>query len=1041
MCKLSSRSGCVQLGLRNLLFFKRKMALLVLVCILASPIARAAEAESSAKLETPLLKTPNKKTIKVTGKVLDEEGNEVIGASIRVKSNPSQGTTTGVDGTFKLEVPVGDKIIVSYVGYKSQELAPQAKMTIRLQPDSELLDDVVVVGYMPRKVANTSASVVKISSEKIANRPVANPLDAISGQVTGLQVFSSSGEPSAELKMALHGQGSLGAGSNILFIIDGMPVQPNTIRAMNPNDIESVQFLKDAAATSIYGARAGNGVIYITTKRGMSDRKATITIRGQYGVSSLANADYFEQLMTAEELKRYYVETGIYPAEVVNKLENGIFKGTDFKWYRYIYQNAPMYQADASVSGGSGKTNYFISLGGLDSKGLRLGSHYKKVFGRVNLNTELNQYVRLGLNTALSWDDVRISPFGGSNRVGGGLAALNAPFISPYDPTTGKELDHIPLINLNATAKHTIDSNPQSANNYILTTNANATITPIKNLIFRSTVGLEFSPALETIRVKPSFRKAYGNGQSLRSYSGGKSFTTTNTLSYLFNLGKHHVTTLIGQEYTSNVADRFEASGAGITNDRLLTLRSVTKDRKLNESQVAFAFLSFFGQLSYDYQERYFVDLVLRNDASSRFGDNKRNGLFYSVGLLWKAKNESFLKEVKDINTLDIKTSFGTQGNTAIQPYQTTSYAGNIGQKKGEIALGLTSFGSPDLSWERQSKFTVGVKGRFWGRLGVDLEYYYRLTRDMLYDVPTTFSSGLGVTGYDYPVHLENIGAYRNQGVDIRIDLEALRGKDYGLTGYFNFNYNKDKILELFDNRKAWYNPGTALGYIVGKPVTFVLPLYKGINPDTGTPEWYLPGEDISTPVRDDSKVTTEYNLTLEQNTNIPAYTPMTGGGGLYANWKGFYLNADFYFVLGKHVLSQDRIQYEQDAHIRNKHANMNGSRKLFDYWKKPGDHAEFPSLKWIREKGTNRLSNYLDSHILEDASFMRLKNLTIGYHIPRATLEKIGMVSSAKIYFAGRNLLTFTKFRGIDPEVYGHSSQGIYPNTKQLSVGVEVSF
>lgn len=1038
------KSVALSLDREEILFFRSSQwlrHLLLAIALLCGGFTTLAIASEPSQEASALSLDQTRKTIKVQGQVFDDQGLEVIGATVRAKNDPTKGTATNLDGAFTIEVPEGEILVISYIGYKTVEVAATPSLTIKLEPDTEVLEDVVVVGYMPRKVANTSASVVKISAEQISNKPVANPLDAISGKVAGLQVYSSSGEPSAQLSIALHGQGSLGAGTAPLFIMDGMPISSNTIRAMNPNDIESVQFLKDAAATSIYGARAANGVVYITTKRGKSDSKPTISVRGQYGVSSLANSDYFEQLMTADELMRYYIETGVYTEAEIDRLQETTFKGTDFKWYKYIYQNAPMYTADASISGGSGNTNYFISLGTLDQQGLRLGSGYKKVFGRVNLNTVLSDYIRMGLNTSVSYDDILTSPFGSNNASGGGLAAMNPPFISPYDPTTGEELNYIPILNL-TTPKHTIESQPSGQNSFIFSANGNVTITPIRNLIFRSVLGVELAYGASMNRTKPSYRIAYGDGSSSRSYSGLLNFSTTNTLSYLMTIANdHHLTTLLGQEYITYRDDNFYASGTGIIDDRLLMLNNVTKDYIVGEGATDYSFLSFFSQVSYDYLERYFIDLVLRNDASSRFGKNKQNGLFWSVGLLWKAKKESFLRDYDWLNDLDIKASYGTQGNSAIPPYMTSSYAGKVGQKQGKIGIGLITYGNPDLSWEKQSKLTVGFKARLFNRLGLNLEYYLRRTTDMLFEVPISHSSGLPIGHLGFVTYLQNIGAYQNQGVDLRIDADLLRGKDYSLSGYFNFNYNRDKVLELFDGRDSWYEPGSQLGYIVGQPITFVVPIYKGVNTETGKPEWYQPGNDIGVPTRDDSRVVTEWDASLEQNTGVPVYTPMTGGWGLYASWKGFYLSADFFFAIDKHMLSLDKQRYENDYYVRDKNNNFNGSRNLFDYWKKPGDVTEFPSLDYLRDKEKIHQSHYLDTSLLEDATFMRMKNLTIGYQIPRETLEELGFLSSARIYFVGRNLLTFTKFRGIDPEVNNNVSFGANPNTKQLSVGVELTF
>ncbi len=976
--------------------------------------------------------------ITVKGKVVDERNEELPGATVRVKKTPTVGTVADVNGDFTLQVKEGEVIIVSYMGYQSAEQPAKVSMRVQLMPDNTTLNDVVVVGYMSRKVANTSASIIKVNGEELTKKPIANPLDAVQGKVAGLQVFSSSGEPSSQVSIALHGQGSLGAGTSPLIIMDGMPVSMAMVRAMNPNDIESVQFLKDAAATSIYGARAANGVMYITTKRGQGDSRASIKVNAQYAVSSLANSDYFEQLMTAPELLKYYEETGLYSKSDIEQLKEKYFKGTDFQWYNYVYQPAPMYTGDISISGGSSKLNYYISGGALSQEGLRMGSRYDKAFGRINLNATLNPIIRLGLNVSTSYDKTKVSPFGQNNRTGGGLAAMNSPFISPYDPETGKELDYVQMLDI-TTPKHVISTNPSNTSSFLLATNGHLTITPIKNLVFRTQLGLETSYATTETRRLPSYIRAYGVGTSSRGFGSVTNFSTTNTLSYTMGFGNHHVTALVGQEYTNYSEDGFNAAGSGLLDDRLYLLSSTTKDYSVAESNTSYNFLSFFTQVSYDYQEKYFVDLVLRNDASSRFGKNHRNGLFWSAGMLWKAKKENFLKDVAWIDVLDLKMSYGTQGNSAIPPYATASYAGKVGQKKGEMSLGYISYGNPDLTWEHQSKFTIGAKVRMLNALEVNVEWYNRVTSNMLFEVPLSYSSGLPQGSLGFVTRYDNVGKYANRGIDVLVRGDVLRHKDYGITLYANMNYNKDEVLELFEGRQNWFEPGTQMAYIVGKPITFVAPLYKGVNTETGVPEWYIPGKDKTMTYRNDKELANEYSSSLEQNTGIPVYTPFTGGWGIEAHWKGFYLNADFFVALGKHMLSVDKQRFENDYYIRDKENNLNGSRRLFDYWKKPGDNAEFPSLEWVRQ-GYHQ-STYIDSKLLENASFMRLKSLTIGYNLPASTLQKLGVLTSARVYFTGRNLFTFTKFRGIDPEVNQNVSIGANPNTKQVSFGIEVGF
>lgn len=983
------------------------------------------------------LSTISAQTITINGNIVDENGEALPGVSIVTKSEPKKGCVSNTDGTFTLTAHSGDLLIFNFIGYNRIEQAAQSQMHIKMTPTEQMMNDVVVVGYMERKVANTSASVVKIGAKDLAMKPVANPLDAIQGKVSGLQVFSSSGEPSSQLSMALHGQGSIGAGTGLLIIMDGMQVSMAVLQSMNANDIESIQFLKDAAATSIYGARAANGVMYVTTKRGKVENRPYISFRAQYAVSSLANTDYFDQLMSGPELLRYYEETGIYTPKEIATFKDKYFKETDFQWYKYVYQPAPMYSADVSLSGGTPAMRYYISGGALSQDGLRMGSSYKKIFGRINLDTKLNNWLRTNINTQIAYDDTKVSPFGSKNAVGGGVAAMNAPFASPYDPYTGKELERVPLLDI-STPQHVISTNPAKNNALILSLNGNATITPLNNLTLRSLVGLELNYGNNSSRTLPNYYRAYGNGSSQRGYSMVSNITITNTATYEVNLGKHYITTLLGHEYTNYKDDSFSAGGSGLLDNRLYLLNNVTKNKWLNEDNNSFAFLSFFTQISYDYLHRYFLDIVLRNDASSRFGRNKRNGLFWSAGLLWKAKKETLLKDLDWLNNLDLKASYGTQGNSSIPPYSTDAYVGKVGQKRGEISLGLISQGNPNLSWEKQSKLTLGIKTRLLNSFDIDIEYYHRITSNMLFQMPLAFTSGLPVGAEGYPYRYENVGRYLNQGIDFQLNADLARGKDWSISFNMNFNYNKDKVLELFEGRKSWHEPGGQLIYIVGKPITYILPIYKWVNPKTGEPEWYKPGEDKNVMHCDDNDVISEWSSTLEQNTGISAYTPFTGGWGIAARWKGFYLNADFFVALGKHMISMDKQYYENDYFVRDRKENSNGSRRLFDYWKQPGDKTEFPSLKWVRNPAHQ--STYLDTKMLENASFMRLKNFTLGYEFPKKSIGWQHIIQSAKVFFTGRNLITFTKFRGIDPEINRNVSFGVNPNTKQMSIGVEIT-
>lgn len=982
----------------------------------------------------------------VSGTVLSAKDKRPLpGVTVRAKSSAKYGALTSIDGKFSFTVPSSEaKLLFSYIGMKKQEVDAGVNLKVIMHEDSEVLDEVVVIGYTTKSVANTSASVVKVSAKDLQEKPTANIMEAAQGKVSGLQVYTSSGEPSQISSVKLHGVGSLEAGSTPLYILDGMPVSETTIRSLNQNDFESMQFLKDAAATSIYGARAANGVVYIQTKKGRMAERATITFRGQYGVSTLANSQYYDRMMNTEELLSFWKETQMYNDATLDAIRDKYGKN-DTKWWKYFYQNAPTYQADITVRGGSRNTNYYISGGIFNQEGLRAGSEYSKMNIRANLNSTLNDVIKLGLNSSVSYDKSRRSPnsFARGETYAALQMMLNPPFYTPYKEN-GEEYYDEPIPGLGFyNPKYSMDNDINTGESLFLNLLGNVTITPFKNFQIRSNVGLELVDGLSERLQKPSWVKTAGNGYRYMGFGRDITFTSNNIAEYKFNVGEdNHFTTLVGHEFVDYKYKGFNAKGKGLNDDRLVQLAHTTEEKNVGESSSEYAFLSYFGQFSYDYQKKYFLDLVLRNDASSRFGKNKRNGLFWSAGLLWKSKKEDFLTDVDWVNKLDLKASYGTQGNAAIDNYEALATTGTYGQYKGTKGWVLVNPGNPDLTWESQSKFTIGLSARLFDRLGITLEFYNRLTHDMLMDVPQPFSNGLAINRLGFATIKSNVGKYQNRGIDLSLTADLLQGKDYGISAYLNLNYNRDKVLELFQGRDSWILPGFGFGYIVGKPVSFIYPVFKDINPENGLPRWYIPatmeknGEKVFDPKVsqfDDKKLTSQFSDALEQNTGKSRYPHTTGGFGLSANWKGLALQADFAFVLGKYMITNESFFTQNPLTF----SRFNTDRAVKDYWKKKGDHARYPSLAYQRQT----YSVQFDSRLLDNASFMRMKNLTIGYTFQKNLLGKQKVIKGLKIYGTARNLFTITKYNGHDPEVDSNLSWLTNPNTRQFIVGMELMF
>jgi hypothetical protein len=500
--------------------------------------------------------------------------------------------------------------------------------------------------------------------------------------------------------------------------------------------------------------------------------------------------------------------------------------------------------------------------------------------------------------------------------------------------------------------------------------------------------------------------------------------SVTNTAEYKFDINKRHAfTVLAGQEGITSTYSSFYAYAGGITDDRLMLLSAGTSaTRNVTSSKSEYAYLSYFGRVDYSLDSKYFLDFSVRRDGSSRFGVNNRYADFYATGIMWNAKKESFLENVDFLSSLNVKASIGTSGNSEIGNYNSLATVGTT-QYNGGSGWLISAPGNPSLSWEKQTKTTVGARfALFDEKFRFNIEYYNRLTKSMLIDVPYPYTSGFDVV-------TSNTGTLKNTGIDIAFDFDLIRGKDYYVTPYINFNYNKNEVTELFQGRNFWSIPNTGVCWIVGKPVTFYYPYFAGIDPQDGKPMWYVPGTD---PTKTSKAETTKTfnSTTLLQDLERPRYAPYTGGFGFNAGWKGIALQADFAFAYKKYLFNNDRYFFENPTQF----PGYNQSNRILDYWKKPGDITEFPAY-------SNFLWTQFDSRLIEDASFMRLKNLTVSYTLPETLLAKTKFFSGVKVFFTGRNLLTWTNYLGPDPEVDSNLTLGVNPNTKQFSFGADITF
>ena len=968
----------------------------------------------------------------VTGNVTDAStGEPVPFASVHEKGTMN-GVNTDVNGHYSISVSKDGILVFSSVGYNTVEIPVdgKAKINCDLPVDTETLESAVAVGYgSAKKVGTMVGSVTTVKSDALKNAPSSSALDALQGQVAGLAVMTTGGVAGDNnVSMQLHGMGSLGSSTAPLYIIDGVQASSGAVMAMNPNDIASISILKDASATSIYGSRAANGVVYVTTKAGAYNNRATVTVRSQAGISTLADFTLYNNMMSGPELKDFLVKSGIMSPQQSYQTYTSKGWDADTKWYNYFQQfNNPQFQNDISVEGGGEKVAYMLGASQFHQRGTAFGNFYDRYTVRSNVQGRPKDWLKMGMNLSFSMEQTAGAGFWGgsgstSNNPYGGLSYTKNPLIPALD-----ENGNVPEVMWADGAyntKYLIEQQPKQTNSYNLLGSFNVEIEPFKNFKIASRAGIDGYFTNYNYTLMPSAQFAGGSGSRSRQYGMSYAATITNTLEYSFNIADaHHFTLLAGHEGVANYSESLSAESDGLSDDRLTNLQNGQKDTyALSESMSQSRFLSYFGRFEYSILDKYYFDASVRNDACSRFGVDNRNATFWAVGGMWKIKAEDFMFGASAVNDLNLKVSYGTQGNASIGNYQHLGLISASSKYMDTESKVLSQPSNPGLTWEQQALFTVGVNGRFFDMLDVNVEFYNRTTTDMLMDVPYNYTTGFSSLK-------ANVGSLSNMGVDLMIGLDILRGRDYYLRASTTFNYNAEKVTGLFNGLDRWEMTGYGLAYVVGKPVMFYAPIYAGIDPADGAPMWYLPGENVDeTTMNETTKVFDEAGLT--QNTGKRYTPPIYGGFSIGGGWRGISVQADFSYVLGKTLINNDAYFYGNP----NAFAEQNYHKAVADFWTPENTDAQYPdwSKGYIMQ---------FDTHMYENANFLRLKNLQVAYALPKKLLAGQNVLNGLKVTFTGRNLLTATKYSGIDPEVAGNLTLGRLGNSKQYLFGLELTF
>ena len=976
---------------------------------------------------------------KVTGTVVSaDDGQPVIGASVLVVGT-NDGTVTDVNGKFSLTVPAGKKMLqITYIGMETATVAAQSTMRVVMKSDETSLSEVVVTGYgTARKIGTIAGSVTTVSGEKLQNRPVANIGDAMQGQVSGVQVYTSSGEPSSTSSMYIRGVTSIYASTQPLYILDGSEISSNTFLSLNPNDVESMTVLKDASSTAIYGSRAANGVIIITSKKGKFGEAPTISVSGQYGVSEMSGGDKMD-LMDANQWLEFQ--------EILdpNNLNNANFQAMK-EYYRkhnistnwkdvFFGGSAPTSQVDLSIRGGSKNTSYLISFGHFDADGIMDDSNMRRESLRANLEANINPWLKVGANSNIAYTKYGTTAFGGSTQTNSVYnkafaASMYLPIQSYYeikglDPSDyanstfegyGERLRYFDLIGY-YNPYWLSEVQPSTNNRLRINENAFVNINPIKGLNIRSAIGLDFNDLRSSytcFNTLPEEPNVFPTGSRSEDFSRFYRWTITNTAEYKFNfLERHYATVLIGQESMTSKTEAFGASVDGHTDNRLMLMSAGSTPNMPDHSVSEEVRNSWFGMINYSYNDRYFIDLSIRRDGSSLFGKNNQWATFGAAAAMWNISKENFMNSTKGwLNDLNVKVSYGTTGNSGIDPYMALGLVGTGPLYSGQSGTAIANPSNPDLTWETVKSFNVGLSGKVLDKITFELEYYNKVTSDMLMNIPYSYTTGFA-SGWG------NIAEMKNTGFDFTIGADIIKSKDWYWNIKVNGNYNKNEITKLFEGVDH-YNVGT-IRLEVGHPYgEFYRVRWSHVDPADGQNVWLDKHGN-------ETKVFSEEDMVMTGKSSI---APWSGGLSSTVAWKGLQLDVQFSGMFDRYMFNNYRWFTENPLFA----SSNNQTTDMFRMWQKPGDITD------IAAADANYQIN--DDRLIEDASFVRLKFLQLSYTLPKKWLDATKFVKGAKIFFVGRNLLTFTKYGGYDPEVDSSVNLGNYPNTRQYSIGAQFTF
>lgn len=963
-----------------------------------------------------------------------EDGEPVIGATVKVVGSQTAGTVTDIEGRFSLSVSKpGVELEFSSIGMVSKRVKASENMTVVLQVDSHTLEQVVITGYgSAKKLGSVVGSIASVDKKKLESIVTPNFTDALAGQVSGLSVLSGAGDPSSSATIRLRGINSINSSSQPLFILDGAPISASFYATLNPADIENITVLKDAASTAIYGARAANGVIVLTSKQGKYSEQVGLSVRAQYGIAS-ATSDGVE-MMNSKQYVKFRDLIGQPVSDEIRTLVDKYNINTNWR-DEMVDDAAPTLDVNATMQGGGQTVNYYISFNHHKQDGLIEMSKMHRNTLNARINARLNRFFKIGFTSNLGVQRYSQNAEWGSGDLYSAnplvFARQAMPYDTPYQYTideNGKMIKGDRAIGLkysNLVGPWWYNAHRDYYRNKLtLNTSLTETFTPLEGLTFQALQSINGLESMNHGSFSPYDAFVDGMGNKIEAEKGSVSasssryyqFTLSHTAEWRKQFGDHYVGILLGEETRIERSRGLSAYSEGQTDPRLLLLPHGTTvaPKNLGDSKVEEVANSLFANAEYNYKEKYYVTGSIRRDGSSKFAPDHRWGTFWSAGAKWDVKKENFLKDVEWLNDLSLSVNYGTTGNdSGAGSYDYLGTFTDGGLYNGESSIGIKQMANKTLTWEKTAKWNVGLNFSIFDRAHFTVDFYRNKTTDMLMPIPYSMTTG-------YSAGVGNVAAMTNTGVEANVDVDILKTKDFYWSFKANVGYNKNEITELFQGRDEYVLANTGLKMAVGHAYgEFYQVRFAGVDPQTGAPLYY----------DKDGNKTKMFN---EERDAVflgkKRYAPWTGGFGTNFRYKNVSLIADFAWVAGKYMIVNDDY-FIANAQLATK---WNQRVEMLNVWTTPGQITNIQSVNYAKQ---------FTDQMIQNASFLRMKTLSIQYEFPKKWMQATRYIKGVKVFGIARNLFTITPFEGYDPEPDQNLVLFNYPNTRQFVIGAEISF